>query len=133
MPAQLGTNGMAATIIGGVIEYKKFDKVSIDSETLKISGKTISPTYEFTNHSDKDITTDVAFSHPASPVTLGDIVRVFPDWNELYHAQSLLDDIKKESLAKEKTPKRTLLSRECGAPFTDLKILFIDLMNFQGK
>jgi len=90
----LYANDTSATIAAGVITYTTTDNISMDKETLKISPDKITVTYKFTNHSSQDITSDVAFPLPPSPIRIpntNDIANIFPSWDEVYHAYSYIN------------------------------------------
>ncbi|MCA0369568.1 MAG: DUF4424 domain-containing protein [Proteobacteria bacterium] len=108
-------NDTTATIAGGVITYALTDQISMDSEVLEISADNIKVDYAFTNHSPKDIETDVAFPLPPSPVTLFDRARAWPSWDETYHAHRYLEDVNSQEQSHV-TPLRASVS---GAAFTN--------------
>lgn len=85
-------NDTTAVITPSGIEYKKNDLIKIKEEILKISLDKIEVNYIFFNESDKDITVDVAFPLPPTPLdNENDTNRVFPSWDEAYHAYTLLE------------------------------------------
>ncbi len=51
-------------IAAGGLEFKKVAQVTMDHEDLTISKHQVQVSYLFTNHSDKDLTTEVAFPIP---------------------------------------------------------------------
>ena len=74
----------AETSLGG-LTLKQSEHISMDSEFLFISAQKVVVKYRFTNHSDKDVTTLVAFPLPAQPNLsegfAGD--QRYPKWPEL--------------------------------------------------
>jgi len=77
-------NDTTATIKNGVVNYNASDDISMDSEVLEIGENEINITYTFTNHSDKDIKTDVAFPLPPLPVFVDYFQEIPPFWDALY-------------------------------------------------
>ncbi|MGI4851953.1 MAG: DUF4424 family protein [Janthinobacterium lividum] len=89
----INANDTTATVAAGAIEYTKSPHISMDSEVLKISPEQIDIDYEFTNHSSQEITSQVVFPLPKSPVTLGDTFLIFPSWDDLFIAYNFIDQI----------------------------------------
>lgn len=83
--------------MGGKITYTKTDDISIEEEQLEISTDEIRVFYRFLNHAKHAITTDVAFPLPPSPYKIGDTSRIFPNWDESYHAYTYLDETNQDS------------------------------------
>ncbi|HJD60305.1 MAG TPA: DUF4424 domain-containing protein [Rickettsia endosymbiont of Omalisus fontisbellaquei] len=65
----VSANDTTVTISNNAVIYTKSNDISMDLEILKISTKKIEIEYQFTNHSNNDITTQVIFPLPLSPVT----------------------------------------------------------------
>ena len=116
----LMANDTTATIAGGVITYTLTDDISMDSEVLQISVDNIKVDYAFTNHTPKDIETDVAFPLPPSPVTLFDRSRAWPSWDETYHAHRFLEDIN----SQEQSHVAPLRASVDGGAFTNFTRTF---------
>lgn len=93
LSAPLPANDTTATVAGGVITYTLTDEISMDREVLQIGEDSISVDYTFTNHAQKDVEVDVAFPLPPSPITLFDTWRVWPSWDDTYHAYRFVEDI----------------------------------------
>lgn len=89
----LKANDTMATLAGGVIQYTRSSDISMDYEALTLSPKSIEIIYDFTNHSSHDVTSQVAFPLPLSPVTIGDTSRVYPVWDDLYHSYSYIHEV----------------------------------------
>ena len=79
-----GNDSSSAIGIGG-LELRQNDAISMDSEDLFLSLDKVTVKYRFTNHSDKDVETQISFPLPAIPDGiegyLGDAS--YPDWKEL--------------------------------------------------
>lgn len=82
-------NDTRATVAGGGVEYQKSDDISMDEELLQISIDNIDITYKFTNHSDKQILTQVAFPLPPFPKAPSNN---FSDWDEMYYAHKFIQE-----------------------------------------
>lgn len=70
--------------LGGLV-LKQSDSISMDSEDLYISEDQVRISYKFTNHSDRDIKTLVAFPMPPQPDFSDDFFEgnYVPDWENL--------------------------------------------------
>ena len=89
----INANDTTATVTAGSIEYTKSPDISMDSEVLRISPDQIDIDYEFTNHSFQEVSSQVVFPLPKSPVTLGDTSLIFPNWDDLFVAYNFIDQI----------------------------------------
>ncbi|GAA0471542.1 DUF4424 domain-containing protein [Parasphingorhabdus litoris] len=78
-------NDSAAAVRLGGLELKQNDAISMDSEELFLSLKRVIVKYEFTNTTDRDITTLVSFPLPALPHEIGAHFgdQKFPDWKAI--------------------------------------------------
>lgn len=93
IPLQAFANdSMAETAIGG-IKLVQSNDISLDSEDLYISEKIVKVNYKFTNHSNKDIKTLVAFPLPAIPYGLVDDYQDYswPDYNKDLNFKTIFD------------------------------------------
>lgn len=85
MPLSSSANDSSAAFGLGGLELRQSDAISLDSEELYISAERITVKYRFTNTSDRDVETLVAFPLPPLPTDNdfygGD--QGYPDWDEL--------------------------------------------------
>ncbi|GAB5487151.1 MAG: DUF4424 domain-containing protein [Parasphingorhabdus sp.] len=80
----LANDSEAELSLGGLV-LKQSDNVSMDSEDLYISQDQVRIRYTFTNHSDRDVKTIVAFPMPPQPNFNDDFFEgnFVPDWENL--------------------------------------------------
>ncbi|MEP2990195.1 MAG: DUF4424 family protein [Parasphingorhabdus sp.] len=80
----LANDSEAELSLGGLV-LKQSDNVSMDSEDLYISQDQVRIRYTFTNHSDRDVKTIVAFPMPPQPNFNDDFFdgNFVPDWGNL--------------------------------------------------
>jgi len=81
-----GANDSSAAIGLGGLELRHSDEIRLDEEELRISRRRITVRYRFTNTTDRDIETLVAFPLPTLPDGVKHIHRGdngYPDWNKL--------------------------------------------------
>ena len=80
----LANDSEAELSLGGLV-LKQSDSVSMDSEDLYISQDQVRISYKFTNHSDRDVKTIVAFPMPPQPNFDDDFFEgnFVPDWDDM--------------------------------------------------
>lgn len=86
-------NDTTATVTPSAIEFTHNPNISMDEEILTISDSKIEVLYRFTNHSQENLSLDVAFPLPLAPIDKEpDSARVYPSWDESYLSYRLLGD-----------------------------------------
>lgn len=106
----VSANDTTVTISNNAVIYTKSNDISMDLEILKISTEKIDIEYQFTNHSNNDITTQVIFPLPLSPVSLENIC-LLSYWTELYKSYLLNVETKKSTYSPADF-KRTVNGQE---------------------
>ncbi len=84
LSAPAKANDSAAAIGLGGLELQQNDAISMDSEELFLSMERVTVKYQFTNTTDKNVTTLVSFPLPNIPNDLTDYLgdQGYPDWED---------------------------------------------------